>query len=457
MRRLRIWGLIAVCLTTTGCRLPKLYFARNTHEPILYDTALGRQESEIQLTSAQVEVRDRYRDTLAEPVAVVDWEQGVSTTWQILYATNRARTLNQQPHGTAYGNSVTGDVEYGYCEVSLRERERGEDPQSESQPTPSWSQRIAGWLGTTPEPEATVESASPANATLDKVQPLDHEVFFHYLRHLVARSRQHDVLVFVHGFNVSYEEAVLRATQVAADMPFNGAIVVYSWPSQGGIDNYERDGEIVDESREPFVEFLTQLGERLPPETDINLLVHSMGNRLVTRALWHLPDEFASPPRFREIVLCAPDVGVDEFRRNMRRAVDVADRVTLYKNCNDSALIASKWKHMEERAGECFNPILIEGMDSIETAVVDTSLLGHSYYGSNTSILRDMFAIIKEHRPAEDREWLDRKTIPFQETPWWIITEFPREIEWTWHFDDLHEWKTPPEVVPGADASSAEG
>lgn len=434
MQRISIWCLMAACLATTGCRLPKLYFVRNTREPIHYDTAMGRDEGLIQLTSAETELRDRYRNTLAEPVAVVDWEDGVSTTWQILYATNRGRVPNSPLTETIYGNEVTTVVDYGYCDVTLLDRERGMDPQIEAAPAPSWSRRVAGWFGRSAEYAEADGTASPPTAAIDRVRPLDDDIFFDYLNHVVARSRQRDVLVFVHGFNVSYDEAVVRAAQVAANMPFNGAIVVYSWPSQGGIDNYERDGEVVDESLDPFVEFLTELGRRLPASTDINLLVHSMGNRLVTRSLWHLPDEFTSPARFREIVLCAPDVGVDEFRRNMRRTIDMADRVTLYKNCNDSALIASKWKNMEERAGECFNPILIEGMDSIETAVVDTSLLGHSYYGSNTSILRDLFAIIKEHRPAEDREWLDRKTIPLMDTPWWIIADFPREIEWTWHF-----------------------
>ncbi len=449
MRSVTIWSMMVVCLASAGCRLPKLYFVRNAQEPIYYDTAEGRDEGLVQLTSAQVELHDRYRDTLAEPVAVVDWEDGVSTTWQILYATNRGRMPNSPLTETIYGNEVTAAVDYGYCDVTLLDRKRGADPQVETTPAPSWPQRVAGWFGRATESAETDDAVSVPTAALDRVRPLDSDIFFDYVNHVVARSRQRDVLVFVHGFNVSYDEAVVRAAQVAADMPFNGAIIVYSWPSQGGVENYERDGEIVDDSIDPFVEFLTDLGQRLPANADINLLVHSMGNRLVTRSLWHLPDEFTTPARFREIVLCAPDVGVDEFRRNMRRAVDMSDRVTLYKNCNDSALIASKWTNMEERAGESFNPILIEGMDSIETTVVDTSVLGHSYYGSNTSILRDLFAIIKEHRPADDREWLDRKTMPFQDMPWWIIAEFPREIEWTWHFES-RTLPAGPDVVPAS-------
>lgn len=431
---LRAVSLAVLATVSLGCRLPKLYLATNEQTPLRYDTALARSEGEVRLASGEVSaaVVDRYRDTLAEPVAVIEWQPGVSSTWQILYATNRGQSGDVPRRGPRYGNTVVASPEYGVCAVTLPHRERGKDGPTTSEKSSRWTR----WLGRGTDPSAAGEAPTDATGEVEIVQPLEEEMFFTKLQGLVDQSRQRDVLVFVHGFNVSYEQAVLRATQVAADMPFNGAIVVYAWPSQGGVDNYERDGEVIDESRMAFVHFLTQLGERLPASVDINVLVHSMGNRLVTRSVWYLPDTFTDPPRFREMVFCAPDVSVDEFKRNARRVVDVCERATLYKNCNDAALIASKWRNLEERAGEAFQPILMDGLDTIETTVVDTSLLGHSYYGSNTSILRDLFAIIKEHQPAAEREWLQRKTIPFVEHPWWILARFPREIEWTWHFDE---------------------
>ena len=41
-----------------------------------------------------------------------------------------------------------------------------------------------------------------------------------------------DVLVFVHGFNTSFDEARLRATQIAADAHFGGVMVLFTWPSK---------------------------------------------------------------------------------------------------------------------------------------------------------------------------------------------------------------------------------
>ena len=41
-----------------------------------------------------------------------------------------------------------------------------------------------------------------------------------------------DVLVFVHGFNTSYDEARYRLAQVVEDAHFTGVPVLFTWPSQ---------------------------------------------------------------------------------------------------------------------------------------------------------------------------------------------------------------------------------
>lgn len=396
-----------------GCRLPKLYHVRGTPAPFVYDTSFEREVSEGTLSVAADDPRWQYVHTLAEPVSVVEWSEGDSSLWKIFYATNRGALKDQTQRILGYGNIVASSPQYGICGVQLPHRERGKDIASQKQGN---------------------QDVQPA-LSIQSLEVLDDATFLSQLNELVQRSRQRDVLIFVHGFNVSFEQAVVRATQLAADIPFNGAIVVYAWPSQGGIDQYERDGEIVDESLQAFTSFLVHLGNNLGTECTVNLVVHSMGNRLVTRSLWHLPDSFTQPPRFKELVFCAPDVEVDEFKRHARQIVKVCDRATIYKSCNDSALIASKWRNLEERAGESFNPILVKGIDTIETAVVDTSLMGHSYYGSNPSILRDLFAIVKAHQPAAQRSWLQQKKLPFVDASWWLIADFPQPLDWRWHFD----------------------
>ena len=38
-------------------------------------------------------------------------------------------------------------------------------------------------------------------------------------------------LIFVHGFNVSYQNAILRAAQIAYDLKYQGPVILFTWPS----------------------------------------------------------------------------------------------------------------------------------------------------------------------------------------------------------------------------------
>ena len=56
--------------------------------------------------------------------------------------------------------------------------------------------------------------------------------------HLDVYKRQgngRDVLVFIHGFNNSYDEARLRLTQIVADSNFAGVPVLFTWPSRSSM------------------------------------------------------------------------------------------------------------------------------------------------------------------------------------------------------------------------------
>lgn len=55
------------------------------------------------------------------------------------------------------------------------------------------------------------------------------------LRAIVNKANgKKQAFVFVHGFNVTFEEAAWRTAQMAYDLAFDGAPMFYSWPSRGG-------------------------------------------------------------------------------------------------------------------------------------------------------------------------------------------------------------------------------
>jgi esterase/lipase superfamily enzyme len=153
-------------------------------------------------------------------------------------------------------------------------------------------------------------------------------------------------------------------------------------------------------------QFLLELAQESGAES-INVIAHSMGNRAMTAAMqqisWQLDNQTDTP--FDRIVLAAPDVDADRFRRDFAPSLlHVANQVTLYASSDDQALVASKQVHGYPRAGESgANIVVVPGIETIDVSGIDLSLLGHSYYGDNESMLRDLYEVVRARLPAPKR------------------------------------------------------
>lgn len=299
-----------------------------------------------------------------------------------------------------YGND-RGKLELGVCEVSVPH-----DHQVGELESPSVLR-----LEFRPDPEKHVV------LTAVRQQPADE--FFGELRRCVGRSSGKEVLVFVHGYNVGFETAARRTAQIAYDLKFDGAPIFYSWPSQEGLLAYTVDETNVAWTVPHLKEFLLDVARKSQAEA-VHLIAHSMGNRALTSALRELTMELKSDcPRFHEVVLTAPDIDAEVFTRDIVPAiVQTADRVTLYASSNDEALLASKAVHGYRRAGDAGEAVVvIPGIDTVDVSEVDTSFIGHSYYGSNSTVLADLFELMHGSKPPQQRKWLH--SIPFGALKYW--------------------------------------
>lgn len=241
----------------------------------------------------------------------------------------------------------------------------------------------------------------------DVVHQADDE-FYARLQDRIGQSPKREAFVFVHGFNVTFEAAARRTAQLAYDLKFDAAPIFFSWPSQGGLLQYTVDETNVIWAVPHLKEFLLGIVQRSGAQS-VHLIAHSMGNRALTSALQTIAYEFRdSPPMFNQVVLTAPDIDADVFRRDIAPAViKTAGRVTLYASSNDEALLLSKQIHGYPRAGDTGAGLLvIPGIDTIDVSTVDTSLIGHSYYGSNSTVLEDLLDLLHEAKPPEQRPWL---------------------------------------------------
>jgi esterase/lipase superfamily enzyme len=304
----------------------------------------------------------------------------------VFYGTDRARTGKTSPED--FFGPGRGELSFGRVEVSLpKERAKGETP------APSW---YKPWQRKT-DPSRFV--------LLLKVTPMEKGSFVAELRQTVGGSPIPEALVFLHGFKVSFAEAAERAAQVALDLEFKGVPLLYSWPSEGRLFGYTVDEANVEWSVPHFEEFLRLVLAESGART-VHVIAHSMGNRALVRALSALQaqDPAKKGAALRQIIFAAPDVDRDTFVDLADKFRGRAERFTLYGSSNDRALRISKLVHGYPRAGESGeNMALADGVDTIDSSKADTSLIGHSSYGSVRSILADISDLLKQGHPPDGR------------------------------------------------------
>src|SRR5262249_10158844 len=116
-------------------------------------------------------------------------------------------------------------------------------------------------------------------------------------------------VVFVHGYNVSFKEAALRAAQIGFDLSIQGAMAFFSSPSQGTLKGYFADAAAIEASENAITDFLVDFGNLSGAQT-VHIIAHSMGSRAVLRALHRIAERARrrSKAKFGQIILAAADV-----------------------------------------------------------------------------------------------------------------------------------------------------
>ena len=221
--------------------------------------------------------------------------------------------------------------------------------------------------------------------------------------HRIDVSDRHAV-IFVHGYNVSFQDAVLRAAQIGYDLSIKGAMAFFSWPSQGKVTDYAADEATIEASEDVIAKFMVDFAQKSQAEA-VHIIAHSMGNRAVLRAV----DRIAAVAKqqsdvpFSQIILAAADVHADTFRQLCAAYLQVAKRTTLYVSARDRAVEVSHWLHKFPRAG-LLPPVFVSpGIDTVNVTNVDLSFLGHGYVGAARSVLEDINELIRYGSPPDKR------------------------------------------------------
>ncbi|MGE3268976.1 MAG: alpha/beta hydrolase [Chloroflexota bacterium] len=324
------------------------------------------------------------------------------TTVPVLFGTTRQATADRRPERSFSGARGDG-LHLGIAEVSIPDDHRLGDLEQ-----PSW------WrLEFRPDPAKHV--------VLLGVEQLDRTAFRERARAFAGQAEKREALIFVHGYNVNFATAIRQAAQVAYDLQFGGLAMAFTWPSEAKLSGYAIDEANARWTEPYFRQMLELCVSELELDT-VHVVAHSMGNRVLTETIADAANIGGQPGQARlgQIVLAAPDVDAQTLVLLADRLNGRADRFTLYVSSRDKALLASQRLHRYPRAGDTRDGLcIVRGMDTIDASAVDTSFLGHSYFGAARSVISDIFALVRQGLAPDNRFGLKRQV--YQNETYWVF------------------------------------
>ena len=229
---------------------------------------------------------------------------------------------------------------------------------------------------------------------IKSVLKLDENAWGEFIR----QRKSNEALIFVHGFNNSFEDALYRHAQIIWDLQYTrGMSILFTWASNGRIRDYFYDQGSAEGARDRFLEVLRKLKTEYGIEK-IHVLAHSMGNFVVLPALRN-EARSANPLTIAEIIMAAPDVDRGLFLEIAPHVRKIAGGMTLYASSADKALMASKSLVADmPRAGDVPDggPIILPEIDTIDVTALGDEFLGlnHDVFATSPTVMADIKALL---------------------------------------------------------------
>jgi esterase/lipase superfamily enzyme len=231
----------------------------------------------------------------------------------------------------------------------------------------------------------------------------------------LARSRDQDIFIYVHGYRVNFENPVLVAAELWHFMGYEGVFIPFAWPSREGRFAYFGDSE----SARYASLYLRDFVRYLASETNarrIHIVGYSAGTRLVTAALFQLgllyhdrpTEEIHETLRLGNVILIASDVDRGLFGNYLNDGMArVARRITIYESPQDKALAFASRVFGYDRLGELktlnLPPAALDYLRTTDSVVLidveHTSGFdegnGHGYFRNSPLVSSDLLVTLR--------------------------------------------------------------
>jgi esterase/lipase superfamily enzyme len=196
-------------------------------------------------------------------------------------------------------------------------------------------------------------------------------------------------LIYVHGFNQTFETAVLDAARLSDGIKFRGETLAFSWPSRAKLFDYGYDRESAMWSRDAFETVLDQLCAK-PSIGRIHIVAHSIGTMLTMEALRQVyaQDGDLVADRIGSVVCASPDIDMDVFASSIAHIGPLAHKIIVITATNDRALAVSRWMAGGiTRVGSAEKSKLQQlGLRVIDASEEGWGLINHDLFLSNGQV-----------------------------------------------------------------------
>jgi len=363
-------------------------------------SVLAKAEVELLRSPLQAEIFTRSTARLAGTDAFIRAPglsqatgRGQSPYWKVLFVTNRAHKDGEfQP-------DFNQQVLYGQADVEIDY----DDPASYVDDMKSWLRFLQKGKG----------------IVLDAMKEIPFGADAFDPRPAMPASAP---ILYIHGFNNTFDEAMRRAAWLGWNS--RRPVVLFSWPSQGlpTPDAYRQDARSAERSAHALAGLLRMLGDHSGSQTDVDILCHSMGNKLLMDAISLLASDSSAPSkpvRFRQLLSIAADVPSSRVVSNLTQLQGFFSLPpTLYVSDHDLALGISKrlMNPAEGHRAGLAPPVLVkEPMATVFVGPNDFSFIGHAYFDRNGVIADDMMELLRYGTPSGKRRGHSRTAAGYYE------------------------------------------
>lgn len=246
-----------------------------------------------------------------------------------------------------------------------------------------------------------------------------------------------DTFVFIHGYNVPFDEALFTGARLIEE--YGRArkleVVVFSWPSDGSLMPflaYKSDrtdarasGPALARALLKLNDFLGKIARGRECKGRLHLMAHSMGNYVLRSGLQELRHRSRNIPRiFDQVFLMAADEDHDafEFEHKLSALPELGQAINVYFNRNDTAMVISdRTKQNPTRLGARGPrlPLGVPGnVNLIDASEVVGGFVEHSYFVEDEATVRDVLAVLDQtpqdqiegrgYNPSQNRYVLGR-------------------------------------------------